>query len=425
VTVSRFEQLKNELGGGGSVTEPVVVDEQPAGPSPLSSGLATAAILGLLVWLGFTNPWMLVFAVGILISVFLHELGHFITARWTGMKATQFFLGIGPRLWSFRRGETEYGLRAVPVAAFVRIIGMSNIDEVPPQDEARTYRQQSYPKRMLVISAGSLMHIVIAILLLFSVFGTRGELRDVDGARVVALEKGGPAELAGVESDDIITGIDGTAVADPEELGEIVRTSQPGDPVTITVRRDGELRDIEASLGANTDEDSPNFGRAMLGVGTNEGAEFVDVSIATAATKSVTELGPVTWQSAKGVFTVLNPVNIYSHVVGDNDDITTRPTTLVGVTQVSGVIGDSQGLVGVIYLLAILNVFVGVFNMFPLLPLDGGHAAIATYERLRSRNGRRYFADITKMMPFAVAVMAVLLVLFMSGLYLDVTEPLG
>jgi len=423
--VSRFEQLKNELGGGGSVTEPVVVNEQPAGPSPLSSGLATAAILGLLVWLGFTNPWMLVFAVGILISVFLHELGHFITARWTGMKATQFFLGIGPRLWSFRRGETEYGLRAVPVAAFVRIIGMSNLDEVPPQDEARTYRQQSYPKRMLVISAGSLMHIVIAILLLFSVFGTRGELRDVDGARVVALEKGGPAELAGVESDDIITGIDGTAVADPEELGEIVRTSQPGDPVTITVRRDGELRDIEASLGANTDEDSPNFGRAMLGVGTNEGAAFVDVSIATAATKSVTELGPVTWQSAKGVFTVLNPVNIYSHVVGDNDDITTRPTTLVGVTQVSGVIGDSQGLVGVIYLLAILNVFVGVFNMFPLLPLDGGHAAIATYERLRSRNGRRYFADITKMMPFAVAVMAVLLVLFMSGLYLDVTEPLG
>ncbi|CAN5638395.1 MAG: site-2 protease family protein [Acidimicrobiia bacterium] len=423
--MSRFEQLKNELGGGGSVTEPVVVNEQPAGPSPLSSGLATAAILGLLVWLGFTNPWMLVFAVGILISVFLHELGHFITARWTGMKATQFFLGIGPRLWSFRRGETEYGLRAVPVAAFVRIIGMSNLDEVPPQDEARTYRQQSYPKRMLVISAGSLMHIVIAILLLFSVFGTRGELRDVDGARVVALEKGGPAELAGVESDDIITGIDGTAVADPEELGEIVRTSQPGDPVTITVRRDGELRDIEASLGANTDEDSPNFGRAMLGVGTNEGAEFVDVSIATAATKSVTELGPVTWQSAKGVFTVLNPVNIYSHVVGDNDDITTRPTTLVGVTQVSGVIGDSQGLVGVIYLLAILNVFVGVFNMFPLLPLDGGHAAIATYERLRSRNGRRYFADITKMMPFAVAVMAVLLVLFMSGLYLDVTEPLG
>ena len=423
--MSRFEQLKNELGGGGSVTEPVVVDEQPAGPSPLSSGLATATILGLLVWLGFTNPWMFVFAVGILISVFLHELGHFITARWTGMKATQFFLGIGPRLWSFRRSETEYGLRAVPVAAFVRIIGMSNLDEVPPQDEARTYRQQSYPKRMLVISAGSLMHIVIAILLLFSVFGTRGELRDVDGARVVALEKGGPAELAGVESDDIITGIDGTAVADPEELGEIVRTSQPGDPVTITVRRDGELRDIEASLGANTDEDSPNFGRAMLGVGTNEGAEFVDVSIATAATKSVTELGPVTWQSAKGVFTVLNPVNIYSHVVGDNDDITTRPTTLVGVTQVSGVIGDSQGLVGVIYLLAILNVFVGVFNMFPLLPLDGGHAAIATYERLRSRNGRRYFADITKMMPFAVAVMAVLLVLFMSGLYLDVTEPLG
>ncbi|MDQ3738710.1 MAG: site-2 protease family protein [Actinomycetota bacterium] len=424
--MSRFDQMKNEIGGGGSVTEqPPGEEAQQPGPSPLGSGLGVAAIAGLLVWLGVTNPWMLLFAVGILVSVFLHELGHFVTARWTGMKATQFFLGIGPRLWSFRRGDTEYGVRAVPVAAFVRIIGMSNIDDVPPQDEARTYRQQSYPKRMLVISAGSLMHIFIAILLLFSVFSTRGELREVDGARVVALEQGGAAELAGIESDDIIIGVNGTAVADPDELGEIIRMGEPGDPATITVRRDGELRDIEASLGANTDEDSADFGSAMLGVGTNEGAEFVDVSIAMAATKSVTELGPVTWQSAKGVLTVLNPVNIYSHVVGDNDDIATRPTTLVGVTQVSGIIGDSQGLIGVIYLLAILNVFVGVFNMFPLLPLDGGHAAIATYERIRSRNGRRYFADINKMMPFAVAVMAVLLVLFVSGLYLDVTEPLG
>ena len=91
------------------------------------------------------NLWMFVFAVGILISVFLHEAGHFVTARMTGMKATQFFLGFGPRLWSFHRGETEYGVRALPLGAFVRIIGMNNMDEVPPADEARTYRQKSYP----------------------------------------------------------------------------------------------------------------------------------------------------------------------------------------------------------------------------------------------------------------------------------------
>ena len=108
-----------------------------------------------------------------LISIFLHETGHFVTARLTGMKATQFFLGFGPRLWSFRRGETEYGVRALPLGAFVRIIGMNNIDEVPPADEARTYRQQSYPRRLLVISAGSIMHMLIAIVLLFAVYVDR------------------------------------------------------------------------------------------------------------------------------------------------------------------------------------------------------------------------------------------------------------
>ena len=151
-------------------------------------------ILGLLGWLAVANIWMFVFVIGILVSVFLHETGHFVTARMTGMKATQFFLGFGPRLWSFRRGETEYGVRALPLGAFVRIIGMSSLDEVPPADEARTYRQQSYPRRMLVISAGSLMHLLIAIVLLFTVFAVRGqftELPGADGARGLGERSGG------------------------------------------------------------------------------------------------------------------------------------------------------------------------------------------------------------------------------------------
>jgi len=119
-------------------------------------------------------------------------------------------------------------------------------------------------------------------------------------------------------------------------------------------------------------------------------------------------------------------VNIWEHLSGTTDDLTTRPTTLVGVTQVSGAIGEAQGLIGVLYLLAVVNVFVGVFNMFPLLPLDGGHAAVATYERIRERrSGRRYFADVNKLMPFAMGVIMLLLALFLSGLYLDISKPLG
>jgi membrane-associated protease RseP (regulator of RpoE activity) len=417
---NRYDRFRNEVMAGGSVTE------RP--PEPEGGGLAGAlgglAIVGLLVWLAIVNLWMFIFVIGILISVFLHEAGHFVTARWTGMKATQFFLGFGPRLWSFHRGETEYGVRALPLGAFVRIIGMNNMDEVPPADEARTYRQQSYPRRMLVISAGSLMHLLIAIVLLFAVFGTRGELVERDGAEVGVVEQGGPAEAAGIESGDVVLAIGGAAIEDPDDLGETVRSHRPGDVVDVVVDRDGEELTLSAQLASNTDEDSEQFGAARLGVSSRTATEWEEMPVGEAAVRSVTDLIPVTWESTKGVVEVLNPVNIIDHLSGESEDLSTRPTTVVGVTQVSGSVGESQGIVGVLYLLAVLNVFVGVFNMFPLLPLDGGHAAVATYERVRERDGRRYFADVSRLMPFAMGVIMVLLLLFVSGLYLDVTQPL-
>ncbi len=178
----RYDRFRNEVMAGGSVTEkPAASDDEPAaGPIGVITGFA---FLGLLIWLAVFNMWMFVFVLGILISVFLHETGHFVTARMTGMKATQFFLGFGPRIWSFHRGETEYGLRALPFGAFVRIIGMNNMDDVPPADEARTYRQKSYPRRMLVITAGSLMHMLIAVALLFTVYSVRGQFVDLAGRR--------------------------------------------------------------------------------------------------------------------------------------------------------------------------------------------------------------------------------------------------
>ena len=340
------------------------------------------------------------------------------------MKATQFFLGFGPRIWSFHRGETEYGVRALPLGAFVRIIGMNNLDDVPPEDEARTYRQQSYPKRMLVITAGSLMHLLIAIVLLFAVFSIRGELVEQPGVEVVTLSENGPAAEAGVRDGDVILSIDGREVGAQQDLREVVQSFDPGDVVDVELQRDGATQVIPIGLGANTDEDSDDFGRPLLGVGGRQAAEWQEMSLGAAAVSSVTELFPVTWESTKGIVQVFNPVNIVEHLSGESEDLASRPTTVVGITQVSGAIGETEGFLGVLYLLAVLNVFVGVFNMFPLLPLDGGHAAVATYERVRERDGRRYFADVSKLMPLAMGVIVVLLFLFMSGLYLDVTDPL-
>ncbi len=419
----RFDRFRHEVVSGGSVAEPPGAADEPADRwVGVVSGLV---IVALLAWLAVVNIWMFVFAMGILVSVFLHETGHFVTARMTGMKATQFFLGFGPRLWSFRRGETEYGVRALPLGAFVRIIGMSSLDEVPPDDEARTYRQQSYPRRMLVISAGSLMHLLIAIVLLFTVFAIRGQFTELPGASVRAALLNGPAAAAGIRAGDVIVSVDGVAVNDPDELGRAVRSHEPGDSVTIEVERDGVTRTIEVGLGANTDQADPNFGQALLGVSSETAGEWRSMPIGDAAVSSVTDLFPMAWESAQGVVKVLNPVNIVDHLTGESTDVTTRPTTVVGITQVSGAVGESDGIIGMLYLLAALNVFVGVFNMFPLLPLDGGHAAIATYERVRERGTRRrYFADVSRLMPFAMGVIVVLLALFVSGLYLDVTQPL-
>jgi hypothetical protein len=180
-SLTRSDRMKSELMAGGAVSE--------HGEDELAGGwkglLSMAAILALFAWLAFINIWIFVFVVGVVISIFLHEMGHYLTARWTGMKVTQFFLFFGPRLWSFRRGETEYGVRALPLGAFVRIIGMNRMDEVEPDDESRSYRQASFPSRLLVISAGSIMHILIAIVLLFGVYATQGEITAQDEPRVI------------------------------------------------------------------------------------------------------------------------------------------------------------------------------------------------------------------------------------------------
>lgn len=423
---SRFDRFQHEVMAGGSVAESGDDHrEEPAGGG-VEGALGGLAIVGLLVWLGLTNGWMLLFVVAILVSVFLHELGHFVTARMTGMKVTQFFIGFGPRLWSFHRGETEYGVRLLPLGAFVKIIGMNNLDTVPPADEGLTYRQKSFPRRLLVITAGSLMHLLIAVVLFFGLFATKGEPAAAPGAEVRLVSQGSAADAAGLREGDVILAVGDSTIGTDGDIGAAVRASAPGDTVVVSFERDGVTQTASTTLGTNDDSTSEFVGSALLGVSSAGVSVWRDLSLGGAAVTSVTELFPTTWESTKGIVKVLNPVNIVQHLTGSNDDIATRPTTLVGVTQASGDIGRGLGIAGIIYLLAVLNVFVGVFNMFPLLPLDGGHAAIAVYERIRERmtGARRYFVDVSRLMPFAMGVIAVLLFLFMSGLYLDITQPL-
>lgn len=413
VRPSRFDRVKVEVVSGG--TQLADAPEQATRSTMI---VGTLAWIALFIVLAMVSPWMVVFVLGLAISIMLHELGHFWTARKSGMKATQFFLGFGPRVWSIHRNGVEYGVRAVPLGGFVKIIGMTNVDEVAAEDEGVTYRQGSYARRMWVITAGSVMHMIIAVVLIVIVYGVWGQNREVGIVRLGAVVAGSPADNAGLQVDDIIATVNGTEVTVADDWRTQLAAAAPGSEMTLGVLRDGEQLELVATLIQNP---STEVTRGYLGVSPYS-SDRVQLPIADALTEGPKDLVTGVGQAITGVAKVINPVNVWGHLVGTNSDASSRPGTIVGATQISDDVGEYDGWAGMLSLLAGLNVSVGVFNMFPLLPLDGGHAAIATYERIRSRRGKRYYADVNKLMPVAAACIALLAFMFLTGLYLDISK---
>jgi membrane-associated protease RseP (regulator of RpoE activity) len=413
---SFYNKFRDEIVAGGDTTDrPKRVNDKR------TSLVAGAALLSLIIWLGVSNPWTFVFVVGLLVSVFLHELGHFVTARRSGMKVTQFFMGFGPRLWSMKRGEVEYGIRALPLGAFVRIVGMNNLDECDPVDEPRAYRAQSYPKRLLVITAGSLMHGMIALALFIGVYATSGHYGETGNVLVTSPPAAdSPAQRSGVMMGDIVREMDGVVITNRDQFVEQIVAKKPGQIVTILVDRAGQRVSLNVTLGNNPVDSAI----AYLGV-ASWSLDYVRVNPITVVGYASKDLVVTAGRSVVGVFVVLNPVNIINSMTAENADPTKRPGTVVGASRLGGEIGRRDGLKGVLLLLASINIFVGVFNLFPLLPFDGGHAAIATYERFRSRRNKTYRADVGKMVPVATMVVGLLAILLVVGLYLDLTQPIG
>ncbi len=227
-------------------------------------GLVVLATIGLGLWAG--KGWLLIIG-ALSVMIFLHELGHYLAAKWSGMKVTEFFLFFGPKIWSFRRGETEYGIKLIPVGAYVRIIGMNNLDEVPPEDEPRTSRQQSYPKRLLTVSGGSIMHVLQAFVLFFVVFAIvgvpaysrqaedLGVTYDESDWEVGSVTEGSGAAEAGLEPGDRLLSIDGEPVDTFADVGPLV-VERPGDTLALVVDRDGTSLTLDATIGTRPDDPS-------------------------------------------------------------------------------------------------------------------------------------------------------------------------
>ena len=409
-----YRKFREQIAAGGDPQDQV---EAKSG----NGFVSLIALVAFLAWIASLNPWMLVFAVGLIISIFLHEFGHYWTAKKTGMKVTQFYMGFGPRLWSRQRGELEYGVRAIPLGAFVRIVGMSNLDDCDPQDESRSYRSQTYPRRLLVITAGSLMHMIIAVVLFATVYSTAGRLGETGSVRILFPPvEGTPAAQVGLREGDVISAIDDSEIATRDQLVEVITSHKPGESISLKILRGDQVIFEEAELAVNPINSEIGY----LGVGTDS-VDYLQQSIPEAVGYAFRDGVEAIVNSVKALPQVFNPANVIDSISSTTADPQTRPSTIVGATQVGGKTGEREGLKGVLMMLAYVNVFVGVFNMLPTLPFDGGHAAIATYERLRSRKGVRYQADFGKMIPVATAVVALLIMITLAGLYLDITQPFG
>ena len=419
---------------------PPTPDAGPPAPAPAKGDLgsvvrlvsAIAALALVSVVAGFWKALLVI--VALFVMIMLHEVGHFVMARRSGMKATEFFVGFGPRLWSVRRGETEYGVKAIPLGGYVKIIGMTNLEEVPAEDEPRTYRQKPFLARLGVAVAGSTMHMLMALALLFALNAFVGnglharQLPVIDS--IAGLEgRPVPAAEAGLEVGDEIKALDGSPVAGFDDVRTYVRT-RPNTPIRVDYERDGRpatttLTPIEVPTVA---EDGKEPGTRGF-VGITSRSEDPTVGPVQAVGRSATDFGTLFKATVGGLGKLLSfgGISSYADQVQGNDvpeaDQGNRFLSPVGIYRIAGATAE-QGIGPVLLLLVLINIFVGIFNMLPLLPFDGGHVSIAVYEAVRSRiKGRRHVADVGKLMPVAYVTIALLAVISLSSLYIDIVRP--
>jgi len=371
---------------------------------------------------------VLVVVVALIVMIMLHELGHLLTAKWGHMKVTEYFLGFGPRLWSIRRGETEYGIKAIPAGGYVKILGMTSAEEVDPADEPRTYRQQPFHNRLLVAVAGSAMHGVMALLLLWGLAVFVG-VPQADAVAVTGYSAIGhsadPARAAGIRPGDVVVSVAGRAVHSPQDLQRVISHSA-GRSVTVVVERHGRRRSLDVTPQADPAVKGAN-GRIGVVIAnpvatSNPAVGVVRAGQMLARDVSLSFQGIGQTFSASGIASYFHDLT-NAHAADQAARTGDRVSSIYGAARFA-VQGARAGAYWLINVLVLIIVFVGILNLFPMLPLDGGHVLIAVYERIRSRRGRMYHADVNKLAPVAYAFVLLLGFIVLSSLYLDITHPI-
>jgi membrane-associated protease RseP (regulator of RpoE activity) len=371
---------------------------------------------------------ILAFIVALLLSVMIHEFGHYITARKYGMWVSEFFVGFGKKIWSVQRGETEFGVKAIPAGGYCKIEGMSPSDELPVGQEDRAFYKASSAKKLVVLGAGSFLHFVIGFVLLFTLFAGIGTNQVLPVISQVVPNSA--AEAAGIQPGDEILSINGKKVTEWYKDVEVIRQSE-GKELTLVLDRNGQEISITAS-GRLTDIDGTK--RYVLGIVNDVGLMRSGLSVSLKNSAIVTK--SFLTESVKSLAKLPEKVPALwgATVRGEERDA----NGLVGVVGVARVSGEAVGsdkltpmerLATFVLIVASLNIFVGIFNLLPILPLDGGHMAVAIADEIRAffarLRGRPRPApiDVTVLTPVTMVVFVILACLTLLLLVADVINP--
>ncbi|MHC3473025.1 M50 family metallopeptidase [Streptomyces sp. 7R007] len=421
---------------------------------------------------------IVVFAFGLLVSIAWHELGHLSTAKLFGIRVPQYMVGFGPTIWSRKKGETEYGIKAVPFGGYIRMIGMfppgpdgqltarstspwrgmiedarsAAFEELRPGDETRLFYTRAPWKRVIVMFAGPFMNLILAVGLFFTVlmgFGISQQTTTVSSVSQCVIaqsenrdsckksDPASPAAAAGLKAGDKIVSFDGVRTDDWNKLSDLIRAT-PGKTVPIVVERKGKELTLHATIATNQVAKKDSSGQIVQGQYVRAG--FLGFSAATGIVKqdfgqSVTWMGDRVGDAVDSIAGLPAKIpGLWDAAFGDGKRAADSPMGVVGAARVGGEIFTldipaSQQLAMFVMLVAGFNLSLFLFNMLPLLPLDGGHIAGALWESLR-RNVAKVLRrpdpgpfDVAKLMPVAYVVAGIFVCFTLLVLVADVVNP--
>lgn len=398
---------------------------------------------------------LVLMALAILVSVAWHECGHMWMARATGMKVRRYFVGFGPTLWSTKKanklGYTEYGVKAIPLGGFCDIAGMTPHDPISPEDDKYAMWRQKPWKRIAVLFAGPGMNFILGLVIIFGIANVWGlpnlnppTTPMVGKTSCVAPEvklgeyadctDPGPAALAGMREGDVIIKVGDREVNSPDEV--VAATRAQSGVVPVVIERDGERMTLDVAIQQTkrfTSEDASEASTVgAMGISASEvpspPTRYNPLSAVPATFAFTGELAVHLGEALLKIPTKIGAL-VHSLTGAERDPET--PISVVGASRLGGEAVQHDLWVIFWFLLAQLNFVLGAVNLLPLLPFDGGHIAVAAYEKLRNafRKTRGLLpagpVDYLKLMPATYVVLAVMGVYMVLTVTADVINPIS